>query len=754
MRTRLTASLLSYLALSAPAAALSIQYATDGRSADLVKCDTADYHGRQSEARQCYQALLDGQADVRVKAEAARALGDLKSANDYFKTAIQRYPKDPAARTRWGELYVQTHQDNEAVRLFEEALKISSDYAPAKLGLAEVSVDRFEDKARQWLQEVLKQSPGSIRARLLLARMDLENGAIDAGDKLLDQALAIVEKTGNPPLEVYALKASVDLLRGVDPSPWTAKALAYNPDYGEIYATPAYYYVITRRYTQAIDLYKKAVAIEPNLYSAQADLGVNLLRVNQIAEAQRHLAIAYGGDPFSARIVNTLRLIDSFRNFVVTKHTKDADGKPIDPPVILRLNKNEAKVLGPYVLDLAEKAIATYTKAFDFKLTQPVVIELYPVHDDFAVRTAGLPGIGLLGVTFGYLLAMDSPSARKPGEFHWGTTLWHELAHVFTLTASDHLIPRWFSEGISVYEEWSTGPLHGRHIPPEALKAIKDGKMLPVADLDRGFIHPTYQSQVIVSYMQAGLICEYIAKTYGAPILGQMVKNYGRGENTPEVIRRSLKLPVDEFDKRFDAYVTAQLGPVFDHLDAWQTAQRKANKAAQSGDWKTALTAARRSIELDPAYVDPGSAYLIEARAAEEMGDRGAALQALAAYYRLGGYDPDALRKLVSWYDDAGEHSKAFDVLEALRWIAPLSESLHTELGDRLLAAGHAKQALAEYEELAAMKPHDKASLQLKLAKAYLGMDDRDRARQHLLYALEIAPDYKEAQQLLLEIVR
>jgi tetratricopeptide (TPR) repeat protein len=753
MLTRLTAVLL-YLALSAPAAALTIEYATNGRSADLVKCDMADYHGRRDEARRCYSALLTGQADVRVKAEAARALGDLKSANTYFRTAIQRYPKDPAVRTRWGELYAQTHQDNEAVRLFEEALKISSDYAPAKLGLAEVSVDRFENKARQWLDEVLHESPDSIRARLLLARMDLENGSIDAADKLLDQALAIAQKTSNPPLEIYALKASVDLLRGVWPSPWTKKALAYNPGYGEAYATPAYYYVITRRYRKAIDLYERAVAVEPDLYSAQADLGVNLLRVNKIAEAQQHLAIAYRGDPFSARIVNTLRLIDSFRNFVVVKHTKDARGRPLDPPVILRLNKNEADVLTPYALDLAERAIKTYTKAFDFKLTQPVVIEMYPVHDDFAVRTAGLPGIGLLGVTFGYLLAMDSPSARKPGEFHWGTTLWHELAHVFTLTASDHLIPRWFSEGISVYEEWSTGPLHGRHIPPEALAAFKAGKMLPVADLDRGFIHPTYESQVIVSYMQAGLICEYIAKTYGAGTLGDMVKAYGRGLDTPQVIREALKLSTARFDERFDAYVKEQLGSVLDHLDAWQTAQGEANKAAQKGDWQEALTQARRAIELNPAYVDPGSAYLVEARAEQETGHGDAAVRALATYYRLGGYEPAALRKLAQSYGERGNDDKALDVLESLRWDAPFDEKLHSELGDRLLAAGRPKQALAEYQELAAMKPHDTAALQLKLAKAYLGMDDRARARQHLLYALEIAPDYKEAQQLLLEIVR
>ena len=70
------------------------------------------------------------------------------------------------------------------------------------------------------------------------------------------------------------------------------------------------------------------------------------------------------------------------------------------------------------------------------------------------VRSLGMPGVGILGVTFGYLFAMDSPSGHPDASYHWGTTLWHEMAHVFTLEASNHFVPRWFSEGISVFGEY------------------------------------------------------------------------------------------------------------------------------------------------------------------------------------------------------------------------------------------------------------------------------------------------------------
>ena len=81
-----------------------------------------------------------------------------------------------------------------------------------------------------------------------------------------------------------------DCCARVTDSPWTQRALDYNTRYGEIYATPAHFYVITRRYREAIELLQRAVEIEPDLYSAHAELGINLLRENKIAEAQQHLA--------------------------------------------------------------------------------------------------------------------------------------------------------------------------------------------------------------------------------------------------------------------------------------------------------------------------------------------------------------------------------------------------------------------------------------------------------------------------------
>ncbi len=142
-------------------------------------------------------------------------------------------------------------------------------------------------------------------------------------------------------------------------------------------------------------------------------------------------------------------------------------------------------------------------------------MELYPNHEDFAVRTMGMPGLGALGVTFGNVVAMDSPSARAPGTNHWASTMWHELSHVYVLNATHHRVPRWFTEGMAVHEETAVSPDWGDRLTPDVIKAIADKKLLPVATLDRGYIHPSYPSQVIVSYFQGGQICDFINQKWG-----------------------------------------------------------------------------------------------------------------------------------------------------------------------------------------------------------------------------------------------
>ena len=625
------------MALATAADARSIHYGAVADDA-LAACDALEWRG-DAGADNCYEALLASPAPTAVRAEAAWALGDLHAANRLFQSASKASPDNAAILTRWGDLYADSHQDAEAMDIYREALAADAQYPFALLGSARVLVGGFDDAANTYLEPLLTNStlhPGArTGAWLLVARIALENDDLDDARGNLEQAEALIKANDWPPLETYALRAALDLVNDVADSAWLARALAYNPAWGDIHAVPAHFYVISRRYRDAIDLYQKAVDIEPGHAAAHIELGVNLLRDNQINRARRHLETAHDIDPFSPVAVNTLRLLDSFSNFSLIQFPDGpaADG---EVPVVLRLHEDESAAIAPYAIELTRRSIEEFTQRYEFELREPVIVEMYPDHEDFAVRTAGMPGIGILGATFGYVVAMDSPAARSTDQFQWGTTLWHELAHVFTLEATNHLVPRWFSEGVSVFEEWRSGPTPGVKVPIPVYRAMREDKFLPIATLDQGFIRPTYENQVIVSYMQAGLVCQFIDERFGEDKLAAMLREFRDGASTVGAIERVLDLSAPAFDREFELYLDMEHGQIIAELDDWQSAQTEAARAMAESDWGALETAASRLIELHPGYVEPDSPYLMLAKAYEETGRDDDALSAFQTFNASG----------------------------------------------------------------------------------------------------------------------
>ena len=92
-----------------------------------------------------------------------------------------------------------------------------------------------------------------------------------------------------------------------------------------------------------------------------------------------------------------------------------------------RLHPDEAAVLREHAIPLAHAALSTLGERCGLTPRGPILIEIFPRHDDFAVRNLRLRGmIGALGACFGRVVTLDSPKARPPGSFNWQATLWHE----------------------------------------------------------------------------------------------------------------------------------------------------------------------------------------------------------------------------------------------------------------------------------------------------------------------------------------
>jgi tetratricopeptide (TPR) repeat protein len=628
--------------------------------------------------------------------------------------------------------------NTDADDLFKEALEKDPKNAQAYYGLALVSADGFDSKAIEYANKAMDLDPKLYEAHELMADLLLEDSDQGKAFAEADEALKISPEA----LDAMAIHAAIEVLNDRSPDAWLEKIRQVNPTYGEGYALVAHHLVFNRRYEDGIAYYRKAIELDPQLWSARSQLGINLMRLGQEDEPRQQLEMAYNNGYRNEETVNTLRLLDSYKNFVTFKEDN----------TILKLQKKESDLLRPYYEAELKRIIETYNKKYKMTLPAPVQVEVYPDHEDFAVRTMGMPGLGALGVTFGEVVAMDSPSGRPPGQFLWASTLWHEMSHVYILTATNHRVPRWFTEGLAVHEETEASPEWGDRITPDVVVAIRENKLLPVADLDRGFIRPDYPNQVLVSYYEAGRICDYIQERWGADKLLDMVHSYAKLTTTPDVIREDLGMAPEEFDKQFLAWLDKDVGQTVANFDKWRTGVKDLVEQAKNKNYDAVLKEGEEVRRMYPDYIYPANAYEFMAQADLAKGDKQAAVAILTSYEKIGGHNPPALTQLASLEEELGKPAEAAATLDRLNYIFPEDEELHHHLGDLWFAEKNFTGAIREYAAVVAMQPLDKASAQFNLARAYFAAGRKNEAEDHLLASLEAAPDFRPAQKLLLQM--
>jgi tetratricopeptide (TPR) repeat protein len=712
--------------------------AISARAAVPADCWMQQKHGHHTAATACFESLTRS-AGAYDRAEGFWGLEDWEQANEQFRLAAQPPDSKALYKVRWGILLHERFNDADAAGLFREALAKDPSNAEAYVGLAMASAGGFDGKAAEYLSKAINLDPKLAEAHELMADIALANDDRDAAAKEADKAMALE----NDALDAMAIHAALELIADHSPDAWFAKIQAINPHYGQAYSRVAHHLELHYRYEDAVIYYRKAIEIDPRLWAAHSALGIDLMRLGKEDEPFKELQLSYANGYRDAATVNSLRLLDSYKNFDTFR----------DATTILKLNKTEAALLQPYLQSELHIILATYEKKYQMKLSGPVQVEVYPNHEDFAVRTMGMPGLGALGVTFGKVVAMDSPSARKPGDFNWGSTLWHEMSHVFILSATNHRVPRWFTEGLAVHEEGERSAEWKDRATPEVLRAIRDKKLLPVSSLDRGFVYPEYPTQVIVSYFQAGSICDFISAKWSEAKLLQMVHSYANLQTTPQVIQNDLAIAPDEFDKQYLAWIDQKYGQQAAHFDEWRAKLKSLFAAAQQKQFDTVLQQGPAILALYPEYVGDANVYELLADAYKARGDTKSETAILIAYEHQGGQMPDVLKRLAALQQVAGQPSEASATLARVNYIYPVKDAeLHQRLGDLLYAQKQYDGAIREYNALVASHPVDKAGAEFTLAQAYLAAGQRDKAEESVLAALETAPGYRPAQKLLLEL--
>ena len=721
--------------------------------------------------------VVFGQAVLLKGADPKRVLNTLL---DAAKRA------DPGLREIYlagGALGLEKHDFALAAKQFEEGLRRFPDDPDLHYGLARAYAPSDPALALSAIESALQRNSNHVASLLMLAEHSIDAEDYPEAERFLGRVQAV-----NPwQPEAWAYRAVLAHLRNEQKAEETARnnALKFWP------ANPRVDYLIglklcqNYQFAEAAAHQRQARQFDPDYLPAKAQLAQDLLRLGEETEGWQLAEEVQRQDGYDVEAYNLATLHDTLGKFV-TLTNRD---------FLVRMSRHEADVYGARVLELLGRAKTNLCAKYGLQLEQPALIEIFPEQKDFAVRTFGMPADpGYLGVCFGNVITANSPGARLGHPWNWQAMLWHEFCHVVTLHLTRNRMPRWLSEGISVYEEGQANPAWGQRMNPRYREMVLEGELSPVSKLSGGFLTPRSALHLQFAYYQSALVVEFIVQRFGLDHLKAILSDLAEGLQVNQALERHTA-PMQKLEEDFAAFArqrAEQLAPGLDWtkpepaqpgaaaLLSGLSDRQKARPSARSGlptnvprdslsrtnfyalveqatqlvrekKFTEAKAPLEKLLDLYPDQTGSDSPYAMLAEVHQALGETNAERQTLARWAERDDEAAKACLRLME-LDAAAQDWKAVE-LNALRYLAvdPLVAPPYRFLAEAAERTGDIPTAIQAYRTWLQLDPLDPADMHFHLAELLHRTGDPE-ARLHVLQALEEAPRHRAALRLLLEI--
>jgi tetratricopeptide (TPR) repeat protein len=503
----------------------------------------------------------------------------IQGAVKLVSTYLRKYPDALDVKLQLAELFRADRGSKgqaTANKYYEQILKENTEVAEARVGRAKVALVFYKQReALRELSRALETNPNLVAAHALAAAIHVGNGDYERAEKHIEKALAVDPSDK----ETRSVKAALHWIRG-EREPYAAlekEVLAYDPHYGDFYLTCAELVgERQRRYPVAADFARKAIEVEPGNRSAYVVLGESLMNTGQTDEAlqQFRVGVEKAKQWADVRRDNWIEVLSRWMpkfKTIETEHFR------------IRMPLSEYRVLRHYLPDLLEESYETLTKKYGFTVSSPTYADSFDRPDDFSVRSVGTKGLPALGVCFGNVITLLGPTSRPMGQFSWSRTAWHEFAHVVTLQLSHGQVPRWLTEGLSVFEEKARRERWGRDMEMQLHSRWHSRRLLKMSEINGAFRGP----DIMFAYFQGGLIAEHLQEARGFEVIPRMLKAFAEDKSTAEVFKEVLDLDLDKYDEMFHDYVGGIVGS-YRMVPRWDGESMEAFEKRTAADAKDA----------------------------------------------------------------------------------------------------------------------------------------------------------------------
>lgn len=722
--------------------------------------------------------LVFSSEDVAMVAQASWLLGNFHDANSLFDEATRANPNNLEAHTLWADLFLEKYNAADAERSYQDALDVNARYVPALVGIAQVVGDERS------LQRALAINPNSVQALETYAQLLMINGREQEAEEYFDKVLELNPESLKT-LSVLAASAALEE-RMDDFAGYQQRVEAFSPGNAEFLGHIADSFGNNYRFEEAVHYARASIEADPEYWQGHTLLGSNLIRLGEEEEGRQSLEIGFDNDPFNVMTSNMLKVFDTLETYatVESEHFK------------VHMSERDSLILWPYLEPLLEESWETLTAKYGFEPESKILIEVFENSADFAVRSVGLPDIGpLVGICFGKVITLISPDTLTA---NWQEIVWHEFMHVITLQMTQNRMPRWLSEGISVWEEREGRPYWGRSQGLDLIRAAQEQKLLPVGELNSGFSGARNNADLSFAYFQSYLVVDYIAQTYGFEKLVELIYQYGEIKEDADRFRSVFELDIDDFDAGFRGWIDQRVKEinVYAHTEdvpdegdghghgirenssailaeLYNNASLKQHMRARieenSRDFQAYLqlgivlfkeesfAEAKQYLEtaheMLPSYTGYPSPALVLAQIYEREGNRQSRLQWLEVLMENLQHDYGSAMVLAQAALEDSDFERAAYFLDRAIQVDPYRSEVHELKARYAETVNDSAAAVTEYEVLMQLEISDPVEARTNLAQAYLNNGQASKAKQNLLYALEQAPSYERAQRLLLRSI-
>jgi tetratricopeptide (TPR) repeat protein len=744
---------------------------------------------------------LLGRDVYRSSGREREAVAELNAIEALVREAPERYGS-AENRLALGRIFLLRGADARKVldQFYDVVMKQRPDQVEVYLATAELALDKQDYAlAAETLHKAPKEAAVEPRFHYLLA-CAFSNDDRARSAKALADALAINPHHADSLLlqadhlidaEKYA-EAETVLQRVTAENSWEPRAWAYqavlahlrNDRDGESLArqralaqwasNPEVDHIIGRklaqkyRFAEGSAYQTRALALDPEYQPAKVQLCQDLLRLGEEEEGWKLADHVFARDGYNVVAYNLITLRDRLAGFRTLK----------DDGFLVRMEPREADLYGQRALSLLHRARKTLCEKYGISLSDPVIVEIFPQKKDFAVRTFGLPGAdGLLGVCFGRVITAASPASGGDHHTNWESVLWHEFCHVVTLNKTKNTMPRWLSEGISVYEEERQDPAWGSYLNPRFRAMILGDAFVPLSRLSSAFLAPESPLHLQFAYFESALAVEFLVAQGGLPALKSLLDDLGAGSSINDALPRRTKMSLEQLDRAFGEFARKRasgVGPdatweepelpgdadsaavkawLEKHPKSFWGWQRLGSRLVHEEKWQEAKVALETFRQLFPEYVGSENAYVLLASVARHLSDPAGEHAILETLALRDGSAGAAYLRLMELDEAAGDWRGLAKNARRMLAVNPLVPSPHRQLARAAEHLGERDEAITAYRALALLDDSDPAELHFRLARLLREAGKTAEARREVLKSLEEAPRFLDSHRLLLELV-